>query len=113
MAKPKKIKKRKSFMFTSRHQSEIGIMSFVLGAASFTGMAAAVSVSFAARGETAPGLGAVGFFAALANIIGIVAGILSLQERDIFLWLPRTALIMNILALALWIVLIILGVRGV
>ncbi|MFT3983421.1 MAG: DUF6142 family protein [Lachnospiraceae bacterium] len=113
MAKPKKIKKKKSFMFSSRHQSEIGILSLVLGVVSLGGMAGAILVSFLGRGETALRLGGVGLFAVLADVIGIVAGCMSLQERDIFVWLPRAALILNLLALALWIYLIMMGIRGV
>lgn len=113
MAKSKKIKKKKSFMFTSRHQSEIGILSLVLGIASLSGMVCAIIVSFIGRGETALRLGGVGLFAVLSDVVGIVAGCMSLQERDIFVWVPRSALILNLLALALWIFLIIIGVRGV
>lgn len=112
MPKSKKIKKKKSFMFSSRHQSEIGLMSLVLGLASFAGMIASVIVSFAGRGETALRLGAVGMFAAIADVIGIAAGFISLKERDIFLWLPRTALILNACALILWIMLVVMGARG-
>ena len=112
MPKLKKIKKKKSFMFSSRHQSDVGVMSLLLGLASFAGMIACVIVSFAGRGETALRLGAVGMFAAVADVVGIVAGFISLGERDIFLWLPRTALIINACALALWITLVVMGVRG-
>ncbi len=113
MARPKKIKKKKSFMFTSRHQSELAIMSLVLGIASLASMISSVIISYACRGETALRLGGVGLFAVISNLVGTVGGCMSLRERDIFLWLPRTALVVNGLTFALWMLLIIMGVRGV
>ena len=100
-------------MFTSRHQSEIGILSLILAVASLGGMVGAIIVSFLERGEAALRLGVVGLFAVLADVVGIVAGCMSLQERDIFVWVPRAGLIFNLLVLVLWIFLIISGVRGV
>ncbi len=113
MAKSRKIKKKKSFMFTSRHQSEIGILSLILAIASLSGMVGAIMVSFLERGEAALRLGGVGLFAVLADVVGIVASCISLQERDIFVWIPRVGLILNLFVLVLWIFLIITGVRGV
>ena len=48
-------------------------------------------------------------FAALADIIGIIAGALSFRERDIFIWVPRIALIVNTVLLILWVLLVLGG----
>ncbi|MBO4901979.1 MAG: hypothetical protein J5518_04240 [Lachnospiraceae bacterium] len=102
MPKPKKIKKKKSFMFTTKHQSENGVLSCVIAVVSLLAMISCIIFSFTHRGEVPGKLGGVGMFAAIGNIIGIVAASISLKERDIFIWVPRIALIVNIVLFLLW-----------
>lgn len=109
MAKPKKIKKKKSFMFTSRHPSDLGILSAFLAVASSVAMITCVMLSYAERGETADNLGMVGMFAFLSNIIGIISGMVGLKERDIYKWPVHLAIAFNILGLVGWVILIIWG----
>lgn len=113
MPRPKKIKKKKSFMFTSKHQSENGIISMTIGLISFISMISCILIAYAGRGEAGKNLGGVGMFAALGDILGIIAGALSLRERDVFKWIPRIGMWLNIVVLILWALLIILGLRGV
>jgi len=112
MAKPKKIKKKKSFMFTSRHPSELGTLSALLAIASVVSMITAIMLSFAGRGETPINLGAVGLFAFLANIVGIISGLMGLNERDIYIWPVRIAIIANIVTALTWAILVIWGLRA-
>jgi len=113
MPRPKKIKKKKSFMFTSKHQSENGIISLVIGLISVVSVIVCVIISYANRGDATKQLGGVGFFAAIGDILGIIAGSISLKERDVFLWVPRIGLWTNIVMLVVWALLIIFGLRGV
>ncbi|MCR5222198.1 MAG: DUF6142 family protein [Lachnospiraceae bacterium] len=109
MARPRKIRKKKSFMFTTKHQSENGILSLSVASLSLAVMIASIAFSFAHRGEVPGKLGGVGLFAALLNVIGIVAGSVSLKERDIFIWVPRIALILNIVLLLVWTAMVLMG----
>lgn len=109
--KPKKIKKKKSFMFTSRHPSELGTLSALLAIASVVSLITSVMLSFADRGDTPINLGGAGLFSFLANIIGIIAGFLGLNERDIYIWPVRIAIAANIIVGIIWAVLVIWGTR--
>ena len=109
MPRPKKIKKKKSFMFTTKHQSENGIISCVIGIVSLLAMISCIAYAFAHGGDVPAKLGAVGMFAALGDLIGIIAAIISLRERDIFIWVPRIALIANIVLLLLWTSMVLFG----
>ncbi|MBR6452493.1 MAG: hypothetical protein IKS87_07290 [Lachnospiraceae bacterium] len=107
MPRPKKIHKKKSFMFTTKHQSENGIISLVLGILSLLCICAGIYMAFSGRGEVPEKNAAVGLFAALGDIAGIVAACLGMQEKDIYIWVPRIGLIINIAALLIWAVMII------
>ncbi len=102
MPKPKKIKKKKSFMFTTKHQSENGILSMATAVVSLAVLIASISYAYMNRGEVPKKMGGVGLFALLSNVIGIIAGTVSLREKDIFIWVPRIALIVNIVLLLFW-----------
>ncbi|MBR5765656.1 MAG: hypothetical protein IKX95_02630 [Lachnospiraceae bacterium] len=109
MSKPKKIHKRKSFMFTSRHYSMMSIISFAMGIASLGGMLASILVAFSKKGEAPAHLGGVGLFGMLGNIVGVIAVLRSLNERDIFKWVSYAGLILNAAGLLLWLALILFG----
>lgn len=112
MPRPKKIHKKKSFMFTTKHHSENGIISLVLGAVSLIVFIASVVMSFRNRGEVIPRLGGVGLFAMLGDIVGAVAGTIGLGERDIFKWGPWAGIISNAVMFIVWALILISGVRG-
>ncbi len=105
MPRPKKIHKKKSFMFTSRHYSFIGNIGLVLAVSSFAGLIAAVTKAYLNGGRTERTIGLVGIFGILAGVTGVIASSLSLKERDIYVWLPRMALALNLLGILLWILL--------
>ena len=110
MARPRKIRKRKSFMFTSRHYSMLSIVSFVMGLCSLAGMVSSVLLAFAERGKPPVHIGGVGLFGMIGNVVWIIAAMNSLNERDIFRWVAYGALGLNISGAVLWIFLIFLGI---
>ncbi len=89
-------------MFTTKHQSENGIISTVIGLISLLVLISSIGFSFANGGDVPRNYGGVGLFAALGDLIGIIAAIISLREKDIFIWVPRAALIANIVLLLIW-----------
>ncbi len=109
MAKPRKIHKRKSFMFTSRHYSMLSIIAFVMGLCSIAGLIGSILVAFAERGNPPVHIGGVGLFGMIGNIVGLIAAMNSLNERDIFRWVSYGAMGLNIAGAALWLFLVFLG----
>lgn len=112
MPKPVKIKKKKSFMFTTKHHSFLGVLGAVVAVITATAAVFVVYESFINRGKTTVNLGGVGMFATIANVLGIISGALALNERDIHRWLPIVDIIANIVILTAWILCVVLGVRG-
>ena len=109
MARPRKIRKRKSFMFTSRHYSMLSIVAFVMGLCSLAGMVGSILLAFAERGKPPAHIGGVGLFGMIGNVVGLIAGVNSLNERDIFRWVSYGAIGLNTAGAVLWIFLILLG----
>lgn len=112
MPKPKKIRKKKSFMFTTKHQSFNGLLSLFVGVVSIIALIACIAIAFGNRGELLQRFGGVGLFAVLSNVVGVVAALISFNERDIFVWVPRSGLVVNMLMIVIWILLLLSGIRS-
>ena len=102
MPRPKKIRKKRSFMFTSRHYSMTSLISFAMGICSIAGLIGSILLSFSQKGKPPVHLGGVGLFAMVGNIVGVIAAMNSLNERDIFRWVSYSALGLNMTGMALW-----------
>ncbi|MCR5507444.1 MAG: hypothetical protein K6F34_02030 [Lachnospiraceae bacterium] len=109
MPKPKKIRKKKSFMFTSRHYSMTSIIAFSMGVCSLAGLIGSIMLSFSKKGHPPVHIGGVGLFGMAGNIVGIIAAMNSLNERDIFKWVAYGALGLNIAGIALWLLTVFWG----
>lgn len=112
MPKPVKIKKKKSFMFTTKHHSFLGILGTIIAFVTVGAIIFVTYESFQYRGKASINLGGMGLFAALSNVIGILCGLSALNERDIHRWLPIADIIVNIIILCLWIFFVAFGMRG-
>lgn len=109
MPKPKKIHKKRSFMFTSRHYSMTGLISLAMGLSSLAGLIGSIFVSFNEKGNPPVHLGGVGLFAMIGNIIGVIAALNSLNERDTFRWVSYAALGLNMVGMVLWTLMVFWG----
>lgn len=99
-------------MFTTKHQSVNGLISFVVGIITVVALILCIVISFQNRGEMLLRFGGVGLFAVLGNIVGVIAAFISLNERDIFVWVPRAGLIMNAVMIVIWALLLVSGLGG-
>ena len=109
MPRPKKIKKAKSFMFTTRHHSFSGVLGCIIGVVSVVVLVFSIFISYNNKGISDVKMGSEALFSTILNIIGIVAGLTALSERDIYKWVPIASAIINSVVLAAWITLIIWG----
>ena len=110
MSRPKKIRKKKSFMFTSRHYSMFSIVSASVGLCSLAGFVGAILMSFHEKGRPPVHLGGVGLFGMLGNIVGAAAAINSFNERDIYRWVAYAGMGINITGMLLWMLIIFWGI---
>jgi hypothetical protein len=108
-----KIKKlepvRDRYMFTDNRHPEKGIMSTVLGVLSVTALALSVYFSYVNGGQAIMRYAAAAFVAAIFSCIGLVLGIMSRFEKDIFKLFPNLGIVLNLIAFIFVIFIIVLG----
>lgn len=112
MARSPKIRKKKSFMFTTKHHSFVGIMGVVLFVLGISVLIISVLGSFSRHGQTNLSFGYYGFFAAILNLLGLFSGIVGIRERDAFIVAPWIAVTGNAFTLAVWLFLVVLSYMG-
>jgi len=109
MPRPVKIKKPKSFMFTTKHHSFSGWLGCSSGMISIGVYVSSVYLAFMNAGKSTISIGGAAFCALILDILGVIAGITALSERDIHKWVPITAIAGNSVMLAIWVLTILVG----
>lgn len=102
---------RDRYMFTDNRHPEKGIMSAVLGALSVFTLTLSVLLSYRNGGQALVQYAAAAFVAAIFSCLGLILGIMSRFERDIFKLFPNLGIILNLLSVLFIIFLLILGLR--
>ena len=100
---------RDRYMFTDNRHPEKGVMSAILGLISVTALAFAVFFTYRDGGEAQIRYAAAAFVAAIFSVAGIVLGIMSRFERDIFKLFPNLGIILNLLAIIFVVFILVLG----
>lgn len=106
MGKPAKIRKKKSFMFTSKHQSFNGILGLVIAVCTLITGVLLVVYSYGQAGRVASDYGVIGLFVAILNLIGLIAGLIGIRERDVFITPSIISISANSVMLLAWAVLL-------
>ena len=92
--------KRKNFIFTNKKHSERAIMGTILGVISLVSMGIVIFLSYQKNGETPVSYGLTGLLATIFSMIGLILGILTLQEKENFRLYPWLSTILNVLVLS-------------
>lgn len=106
MGRPAKIHKKKSFMFTTKHTSFLGVLGIAIAVSTIAMTITLVLFSYHQAGNVDIKQGSIGFFAMLLNVIGIMSGAFSLNERDVYLTPGIIAIVANGIMLALWVLML-------
>ncbi len=109
MGRPVKIRKKKSFMFTTRHYSFMSIMGIVIGLLCVGVIVTSVIHSYKNAGSVGNNFGLIGLLSLILNAIGIICGAASLGERDIYITPSIVAIVLNSLMVLAWIIMIIIS----
>lgn len=109
MPKPVKIKKAKSFMFTTKHHSFTGWLGLVAGCISIGVLSTSVYLAFDNKGSSSVAFGSMGLFSLILDFIGLIAGITALNEKDIHRWVPIAAIVGNAVFMLAWIAIVFHG----
>lgn len=100
---------RDHYMFTDNRHPERGIMSTVLGVLSVAAMSTAIFFTYREGGQAQMRYAAAVFVAAIFSVAGLILGIMSSFEKDIFRLFPNLGIILNGLSVAFMIFLLVLG----
>lgn len=88
----------------------MSIMGILLGVLCVGVVVTMVVHSYYNAGQVEEGFGAIGLFSVITNIIGILCGVVSLGERDIYISPAIVAIAINALTILGWIVMIVIAV---
>ena len=90
------------YVFTDKKHPEKGVLSAALGLISVVSICLAVFKSYENGGQAEPRYGVAVMFCLLYSIAGLVLGIMSRMEKDIFRLFPNLGIILNVLSL-IWV----------
>ncbi len=91
---------KRSYKFTNKKHSEKAIMSTVFGALSLISLVVVIYLSYSKAGEAPVNYGFSGILILIFAIVGLVLGVLALQEKERFMFFCRLGCVLNGLALA-------------
>lgn len=98
--------KRKNYIFTNRKHSERAIMSTVLGVISNASLGIVLYLSYLSGGNVPLSYGLTGLLAALFSLVGLVMGLFTVRERDMFKLFPILGILLNLAALSILVFLV-------
>lgn len=99
----------RAYKFTSKSQSQKGIMATVLGIIAMVSFFVSNMDSFKVHGEATARSGAVGLVSMIFSLVGLIAGILSLREEDKFILFPGCGTVICIISTLCWTYILLLG----
>ena len=88
-------RKRDRYVFTDKKHPEKGIMSFVLGVISVCSICYSVYMSYKNGGEALGSYGAAVMLCMIYSVAGLILGIISRLEKDIFKFFPNAGITLN------------------
>ena len=100
---------RDRYMFTDNRHPETGVMSAILGCISVVTLGCAVFFTYRDGGQAQVKYAAAAMLAAVFSVVGIVLGIQSRFERDIFKLFPNLGIFLNSLSIIFVIVILVMG----
>ena len=100
---------RDRYMFTDNRHPEKGVMSAILGCISVGAIIAAVVFTYNDGGQAQLRYAAAVMVAACFSVAGLILGIMSRFERDIFKLFPNLGIILNLLSFIFIIFILVLG----
>ncbi len=102
--------RRERYMFTDNKHPDKGIMSFILGVISVASFAAAAYFTFKNGGQAQANYAFAVILAGIYSIAGLVLGIISRFEKDIYKLFPNLGIALNIIGLLCFIGIIYLAI---
>lgn len=90
--------RKSGYIFTDKKNPRWGIMSTLLGLIAVLSVAAAVYFTYLENGDAPMQYGMVILLSVIYSMIGMVLGVRSLLEKDIFKLFPVMGIVLNVIA---------------
>lgn len=91
--------KKFGYKFTKKKNPNKGIMATSLGIIATTSICIAVYLAYMNKGIAIPQYGMVTFLSFIFSMVGLVLGIVSIMEKDIYRLFPVIGIVFNSIAL--------------
>lgn len=105
------MKRRQPYKFTIKKVSPWSVMSTILGVVSMVSMILAIIFTFQNQGIAKVGYGMTSVFALIFTLAGLVLGIKTRLEKDMYYIFANIGIILNGCMLAFLIYVLVLGIR--
>lgn len=105
-----KIKRSKNYMFTNRHHSKRGIISIVLAVIAMVTLIVLSIFSSQIGGNGGILYGGIGLCAYIISMTGLVLGIQSLKEEEVYYSIPRIGTTFNTMTVIIYGTVYIMGI---
>lgn len=93
------MKKRKGIIFTDKKHSNRAVMATILGVISLGALGLMVFLSYQKGGKVGAGFGVGALLAALYSTIGLILGLVTIQEKERYRLFPLLGIVLNLAAL--------------
>lgn len=110
---PRGNNRKGGYIFTAKRHPERGIMSTILGIISIFSVIIAVYLAYRNKGNAQPQYGAVIFLVTIYSLVGMIIGVLSRMEKDIYHLFPYLGIGLNIAALTMISMILYAGAYGI
>lgn len=101
------------YIFTAKKHPERGIMSLILGIISIVSVVIAVYLAYKNNGNALPQYGAAVFLVTIYSIVGMILGVLSRMEKDVYYLCPYLGMGLNVVALSMISMILYAGAYGI
>lgn len=91
----------RKFKFTKKKTPKKGIMSFVLGLIAVVSEILTIYLSYTLKGDAPAQYGMVMLLSAIFAVAGLVLGILSSVQKDIYRFFPTLGIVFNTVAVGM------------
>ena len=89
----------RGYIFTNKKHSDKAIMSTILGMISLVSLGIVTYLSYSRGGVMHGGYGVTGVLATIYSLIGLILGVLTLRDKDIYRFFPVLGTILNVISL--------------
>ena len=91
--------RKKNYIFTNKKHSDKAIMSTILGVISLVSLGIVTYLSYSQGGVMHGGYGVTGVLATVYSLIGLILGVQTLRDKDIYRFFPVLGMILNVISL--------------